>query len=96
MSWRFEVFWSAMTVKTKVQELGDRLCSYRMDSPVRSNASVTSSDQRDLESNASSRDSKTGLLVRVWRVPLPVRKGCVISDLFKNFAILMTLVYDDE
>lgn len=33
---------------------------------------------------------KQGHLVRVWKVPVPLRHGHVVSDTVKNIAIFMT------
>lgn len=43
------------------------------------------------ELNGSDNDRK-GRFVRLWKVPVPVRRGRIIADSFKSFALLVTAV----
>jgi hypothetical protein len=43
----------------------------------------------DLENNIGAKEERRSF-VRVWKVPLPLRRDHVVSDLFKTLAFLMT------
>jgi hypothetical protein len=64
-----------------------------MDSSSSSNTSDDQMIRMDVESNTRGAEVKAPrLLLRVWRVPVPLRKGYLVSDLFKNIACVMTLM----
>jgi hypothetical protein len=47
----------------------------------------------DLESNVQvGENRRPHLLIRVWKVPVPLRKGYVVPDLIKSIACLMAVM----
>jgi hypothetical protein len=47
----------------------------------------------ELESNVEERGQRQPKrLLRVWKIPVPLRKGYLVSDLFKNIACIMTVL----
>jgi hypothetical protein len=61
-----------------------------------SSSSDRSNDQMirvDLESNVPNGGGKQpNLLIHLWKIPVPLRKGYLVSDSFKIVTCLMTIL----
>jgi hypothetical protein len=44
----------------------------------------------DSESNTLRGTKERSYFLRVWKIPVPLRKGSIVSDLFKYLAFIMT------
>lgn len=61
------------------------------DSPSSDNRSDDQLFRMDIESLGQKERAKPpGLAIRLWKIPLPLRRGHILSDLVKNVACLMT------
>jgi hypothetical protein len=64
-----------------------------MESSSSSHVSGNQLIHMDLEHNVTEGgERQRSRLVRVWKVPLPIRKAYLVSDLIKNIAFIMTLL----
>jgi hypothetical protein len=62
-----------------------------MESSSSSNRSNDQMIRVDLESNVQRGEGKQPKqLIRLWKIPVPLRKGSIVSDSFKIVAGLMT------